>query len=330
MTKEVRKLQRVGGGTYTVSIPKEWAVEHGMEAGSDVHLYPHADGSLVVRGSPVDGDALSATRLDATGLSPPRTVRLLRAAYVTGFERIEVAADPLGDDQRRAVRRATRTLVGAEAVEEDGDRIVVRDLLDAAEVSVGQSLVGMRSVALSAHRTAAEAVTGDGVDLPRLRRRRDEVDGSLGVILRYCNRSLESRAALDRLGVSRTDLFDYSHVGRELAVVAGNAVRLGELAEWAGSDPAAPDDVAAAAETARTVVELATTAAVERCGDRVDEALDRREAVRARTADLEAALADRERPAAALRALDHIRRTAAAGERIAGTALRRSLEPGDD
>ena len=46
---ETRKIQQVGGGTYTVSIPAQWAKEHDIEATSTAYLYTYRDGSLVVR-----------------------------------------------------------------------------------------------------------------------------------------------------------------------------------------------------------------------------------------------------------------------------------------
>jgi phosphate uptake regulator len=43
---ETRKLQRVGGGSFTVSVPKEWATEHQLEPRTEVHLYTHRDATV--------------------------------------------------------------------------------------------------------------------------------------------------------------------------------------------------------------------------------------------------------------------------------------------
>ena len=40
---EVRKVQITGGSTYTVSLPKEWATESGIEAGSKLAFYPEGN-----------------------------------------------------------------------------------------------------------------------------------------------------------------------------------------------------------------------------------------------------------------------------------------------
>ncbi|MFB6304499.1 MAG: AbrB/MazE/SpoVT family DNA-binding domain-containing protein [Haloferacaceae archaeon] len=327
MSREVRKLQQVGGGTYTVSIPKEWAVEHGMEAGSDVHLYPHADGSLVVRGSESDGDRLARTRLDVTGLCPAATERLLRTAFLVGYDEIVVEAASLTADQRRVVRRATRTLTGTEPVAEGEDRVVLRNLLDASEVSVSQSLVGMRSAVLAVYRTATAAVAaGEAVDRERLGHRGDEVGRSFVTVARHLNRSFESLAELDHLGVDRATLFDYYCAARELREVAAHAVALADLAGRV-EEPAA--DVGTVAEAARSAVDGATTAVVEGSRDGADEAFARRDAARERVDDLERTLAERG-GTHALRATDCLRLTVGAGGRIAEAALRRAVREGDD
>jgi len=45
---ETRKLQEVGGGTFTVSIPRAWAENNGFEVGMELQLYTHRDGSILV------------------------------------------------------------------------------------------------------------------------------------------------------------------------------------------------------------------------------------------------------------------------------------------
>jgi len=45
---ETRKVQLSGGTTYTVSLPKKWAQEHGIGSGSVLALHPSGDGSLLV------------------------------------------------------------------------------------------------------------------------------------------------------------------------------------------------------------------------------------------------------------------------------------------
>jgi len=50
---ETRKVQVTGGSTYTVSIPKSWATENDVGAGSEVEFYPDGDSLLRRRNEPV-------------------------------------------------------------------------------------------------------------------------------------------------------------------------------------------------------------------------------------------------------------------------------------
>ncbi len=38
-----RKVQLTGNSTFVVSLPKEWALEQGLESGASMYLYPHDD-----------------------------------------------------------------------------------------------------------------------------------------------------------------------------------------------------------------------------------------------------------------------------------------------
>ncbi|WP_280535440.1 AbrB/MazE/SpoVT family DNA-binding domain-containing protein [Halopenitus sp. POP-27] len=73
-TVETRKVQTVGNGTYTVSLPKEWAEAEGVAAGDTVTLHRHTDGILAVQarnrngvhGRIGDPDTTNAADADAT------------------------------------------------------------------------------------------------------------------------------------------------------------------------------------------------------------------------------------------------------------------------
>ena len=84
---EIRRIQLIGGFTYTVSLPKQWASEHGTRAGDRLRLYPHEDGSLSIRGEndPIaeTGDAWT-TNVTIDGRSPTDVSRTVQALYSPG------------------------------------------------------------------------------------------------------------------------------------------------------------------------------------------------------------------------------------------------------
>lgn len=334
---ETRKLQKVGGSTYSVSLPKEWATDHHLEAGMPIHLYPHTDGSLVVRSAAQDGEPLGATTITLPSADADTVERVLRAAYTVGYDAITLVApegEELTADERRAARRLVRTMVGLSVVEETPDRITAENLLDASEVSIRQSVIQLQFTALSMHRAAVERVAcdvDDGVATDSLDERDDEVDRLFWMLTRHVNRSLVDFEEMDALDVCRPELFDARLVARHLERVADHAVRIGSLA--AHTDVVIDDgslaELRSLADAARGVVETATTAALDRSAERAHEALDQRDRVVGDVLAIDQVLFERAPPDAyALsRVLASLARTAECGGNVARVALRASVRP---
>jgi len=330
---ETRKLQKIGGSTYSVSLPKEWATEHHLEAGMPIHLYPHTDGSLVVRSAEPDDGPLSSTEMHLPDSDPATLRRALRAAYAVGYDSVAlVSPTAFTADERRTVRRLVDAMVGMSVIEETDVRVTVENLLDAGEVSIQQSVVQLQFTALSMHRGAAEALRHPD-DGDRLDGRDDGADRLFGMLTRHFNRSLTDFEEIDHLDVRRSELFDYYLTARQLERVADHAVDIAALADridGAASD-AVLDDVVSLADRARDVVETGTTAVIEPSADRAYAVLDRRDDVVDDVHALDRALFERSPPDAyALsRVLAAVSRTAACGGNVARVALRRSLRPDD-
>jgi phosphate uptake regulator len=330
---DTRKVQKVGGSTYTVSVPKRWADEHQLEAGATVRLYTHRDGSLVVRDTETDGGHLAETRVDVTGGDADAVERALAAVYAVGFERATLVADDgFTDEQRRAVRRSTRRLAGVQVLEQSEGSVTVGHVLDADDVSVRQSVVQLQFVALATHRTATAAVT-DGAPGEEVSDRSAEARRLTGLVTRHFNRALTDLREMDGLDVTRTGLFDYYRTAREFERVAGEAATLLEVGERV-DDPleeTLATEVEAAAGDARRVVEDAAAAVLGGAGTaKAHAALDHRDAVLTDAATIEEAALDADTAdAVLLRTLDCIRRTVASGGTIAETALRTAARRGE-
>jgi phosphate uptake regulator len=264
---ETRKLQCVGGGTYTVSIPKGWATRHGLESGAEVHLYTHRDGSIVVRSRRIDGENLTKATVELAGESPALAERAVRAAYAAGFDTVTLTHESaFTEAQRRRVERVARNLTGT-AVEGDApDEVVLRSLLDASDVSVRQTVVQVRFTALSMYRRATEALLdGEAGVAERLADRREEADRLAALLGRQAHRSLVALSTVDELGTSRWTLADHAEAASVLAAVADDAVALAEAA--AGVDAPLPDEAATALregiEATEAAIEVATDALLD-------------------------------------------------------------------
>ncbi|QOS13921.1 PhoU domain protein (plasmid) [Haloferax gibbonsii] len=288
---ETRKIQQVSNGTFTVSLPREWADGEGITAGTVVNLHTHLDGMLVVQAPECEDDSsmqftVTVGGSDADGadggVDPAGgdfLEQTLRAAYAAGSKQVVIEADGTFDaEQRQAVRRVARNLVGVTITEESDTAVTVRNVLDANEVSIRQSVRQLQFVAVSMHRDATAALTG-AAPLDGFAERDDRADRLFAMVDRHFTRGLDRLDEVDALGETRPELFRLHTAARELERVADQAERIAAVAS-AVPDPLPPavaDEVSELAELVPASLESAVQVALE--GDDPDAA---REALAAR------------------------------------------------
>ena len=224
---ETRKVQVTGGSTYTVSLPKTWATENDVSAGTTVEFYPEDDSLLLTPQSETDRQEGA---LDVSKLEGERLTRAVMTMYVSGFDIIRLEAGRISTDQRRAIRGATQRLVGVEVIEETTDSVVIQDLLDSSELSIVNAVTRMRLIAGSMLDDAVRALIENDDDIARdVIERDDDVDRLWLVVSRIFRATLRSPKAVEELGVTREDCFDYHSSARQLERVADHAVKISTL-----------------------------------------------------------------------------------------------------
>ena len=224
---ETRKVQVTGGSTYTVSIPKDWATDNGVEAGSTVEFYPEGDSLFL---TPKTEEERTEGTLDVEDLAGEELTRAVMSMYVSGFDIISLESARITNDQRRTIRDAVQGLVGLEVLEETRDRVVIRDLLDSSELSVHNAVTRMRLIALSMLEDAVAALADGDVDMARdVIGRDDDVDRLYMVVSRIFRSTLRTPKAAEELGLTREQCFDYHASARQLERTADHATKIAHL-----------------------------------------------------------------------------------------------------
>ncbi|QIB77623.1 phosphate uptake regulator PhoU [Haloferax volcanii] len=293
---ETRKIQQVSNGTFTVSLPREWADGEGITAGTVVNLHTHLDGMLVIQAPECEDDASMQFTVTVDGgdgdgdggdggddSAGDGLEQTLRAAYAAGSKQVVVEADGTFDaEQRQAVRRVARNLVGVTITEESDASVTVRNVLDANEVSIRQSVRQLQFVAVSMHRDATAALTG-AAPLDGFAERDDRADRLFAMVDRHFTRGLDRLDEVDALGETRPELFRLHTAARELERVADQAERIAAVAS-AVPDPLPPavaDEVSELAEVVPEALDDAVQVALDgEDPDAAREALSARDRVR--------------------------------------------------
>jgi phosphate uptake regulator len=260
---ETRKVQVTGGSTYTVSLPKGWATNNDVSAGSIVEF--HSEEDLLLLSPRRDSDRVEGT-LDISGMETDHELtRAVMTMYVSGFDVIVLESARISAGQRRVIREATQGLVGLEVIEETSDRVVLQDLLDSSELSVHNAITRMRLVSLTMLEDAVEAlVTNDRELAHDVEERDDDVDRLWYMVSRVFRTVLRNPTAANEIGFPRETVFDFQSSARQLERIADHATKIADLSLEIGEVPeSAGASIEALEAEAREVPEMAMDALLE-------------------------------------------------------------------
>jgi phosphate uptake regulator len=326
---ETRKVQLSGGTTYTISLPKSWAKEHGIDAGSALSLYPNGDGSLLVETEPDRSTRTRSTTVDISTDSDSAVSQWIHALHAVGFDTVTLVDRTGHSTERRGVVEDTvANLSGFELLEADDTRIRLTNLIDAENVDVRKSALRLRLVMLGMHRDAVSAVLTDDETLAqRVIDRDNEADKLFAMVTRHFRRALTDLHEVEKLEHDRDELFEYYYMSRQFERIADHAEKIARFT----LDPEAtiPTNfekrIEALASSSRQIVDTAADVILADAGiEGAQTALTKRDELTTDLRDFDRELYAHDDPAEAYVVgllLDSIRRTGEYGANVAGIAI---------
>ena len=200
---ELRKLQRVGESTLTVSIPKEYAKRMNLSRKDAVLVREEVDGTLsLIPATKSKGASRAVIRAELAKREDMLT-ELVIGCYALGYDTIEVVGkEPLGDKTLDGVISTIRRLRGLEVVESDERRLVAQSFIDPTKFPV-DSLIKRLQLLVS---RSLKYVT-DALDLKQagrlneVARVQEEIDELYWLIVRQLLVALDRRELASEIGI---------------------------------------------------------------------------------------------------------------------------------
>ncbi|SDN29450.1 Phosphate uptake regulator [Halogranum gelatinilyticum] len=229
---ETRKVQRLGPSTLAMTLPAEWAKEHGVNKGDEVSLRMGGKGTLTVlpeSASTEDSEAvLHADNLDADALE-----RAIVAQYVLGRRVIHVEKrdGALDSEHINAVYKAETQLMGLGVIEETPERIAIRCSVDPEDFTLDNLLERLENTGSTMRGEAVKALAHANPDLAQRALNRERQANKIFVLLlrliftAYQNPNLCRAVGLE----SGFPLIGYRSVAKNLELTADNAEDIAEI-----------------------------------------------------------------------------------------------------
>lgn len=273
-----RKVQKTGGSTYFVTLPKRWAESVGITTGSEVHLIPNDSGAMLL--VPESVSVSNSCTLNLEDWEFDRLQREVIARYIAGFDIISVRGDRIRPDQRRMVREISQRLVGLEIFEETQQLIVLHSLVNIKDFPVHKTVDRVFEItkAMLADAVTAFCEQDDELAHDVMERDRD-VDRLVLLVARQFSLLLRDLMTEEDCALSRPQFLHYHEVANQLERVADHAAKISEAA-LALDGPvvkAASAEIKARSKDSTKVLNLAVRSFAEQDTDLANQVLEMRE-----------------------------------------------------
>jgi len=161
----VRKVQRLGGSSLIITLPKQWAKKLGIKVGDEIQVVEDGDRLLIVPRDPYAEERASTVTIRYNGAARSAGAStILGCAFAHGYSRVEILVKGLQEPEVRRLEAELSADPRVASVERGFDRLIVR-LLETPESDPSKLLREAMGVMLD---MVDAAVKGEEADVRRL------------------------------------------------------------------------------------------------------------------------------------------------------------------
>ena len=229
-----RRIQKTGGSTFIVSLPKNWVVGRGLRPGDVLLFAPRSDGSLTVY--PEEGQRTAESRqvvAVSNDMPQEHLFRLLVAEYIAGGSLLEIrTTGRMSARTRDVVRSFAQRMIGPEILEETAEGVVLQDVVGANPLPIPSVIRRMHQMVRAMQTDAMAALRAQDASIAKDVVERDwEVDRLHWFVQKQLTTALRDARTLTSLGLSLPECATYLLASRVLERIADHAVRIAETVE---------------------------------------------------------------------------------------------------
>jgi len=202
---EIRRVQMTGGSSYIITLPKEWIRSLKIQKNDQIGLLTQSDGTLLVTPK-IDRELTKKIKeFDTSNITNQDfLLRRLIGAYIAGYNSIELKSKTRMSPQvKMTLRKFTQTTIGQEIVEETDTHIIVKDLLNPAEMPFNRTIKRMHIIVKGMHEDIMTALRRNDKKLAEdVLIRDNEIDRLHWLIARQHNIILQNVSLAEKMEIT--------------------------------------------------------------------------------------------------------------------------------
>ncbi len=228
---EVRKLQTTVGGTFIVTIPKEWAENLGLQKG-DLLNVDRDENDIVISATRGKKQSTQSNSINIEQFKDQKLLELcITASYIQGHDITEIhSKNKISPDQKRWVRQAVDGLIGVEISEDYANRIILQNLIDPSKFDLDTLLEKFASTSKAVFQDAINALVEVDLSLAQdAYERGDQSTKLYRLLMRLALQAIKSRQIRDQMKIRDSSSVVIRIIAiRELGRMAYYAMRIAQ------------------------------------------------------------------------------------------------------
>ena len=235
---EIRKLQKIKGGSFTLSLPKQWVEARRLKSGEQMAVHEEDDGSLRIFPIGAGFEKPLEVTLSLEDFPSLRALEYCVATYyIQGSSRINIISKKvMTAEQKKRLKQLRTELPGVEVAEEEANRLSFQVLIEPTAFSMESLVEKTSSFSLKLQQDAVKSLVEWNIVLGKeVRERAGEAQRHYRVMIRQVALASLSRTIADKIGVKNCqENITFALVARDLSrlvyhssEIAGHVPRLG-------------------------------------------------------------------------------------------------------
>ncbi len=222
---EIRKIQKTGGSTLVVSLPKVWCQNFDLKVGSKVMLNYNDKGGIMMEPFEKSQTSTGAVMDIKKNADMENEMRMLISKYIQGVKRINIRSEDKKamDD---VIHRFLEFTIGFEIIDEKTNEATLEDLISLPMLTFEK---GMRRMVTLVRSIVTESISDQKIPLDYILQKEDEVDKFNIYIQRLFSQSLKDYSVLQLNNISSSEALSYLLVSRALERIADHGLRIYSL-----------------------------------------------------------------------------------------------------
>jgi len=200
---QYRRIQQVGEGTYSITLPKQWVIEKGLKRGDMLAIIEEPDGSLKIQPPVKMQKELTATINAELCASSIQLARMIIGCYVQGYDAVRVhSMKGFTVEQTDEISKTIDRLPAFEIVEHNPQSILIQSFIDPGRFPIEGLLKRFQVMVSSMLGQLSDLISmGDESIIKNIEKQEERIDELYFLIVRLLFTYLRRRELGKVLGI---------------------------------------------------------------------------------------------------------------------------------